>query len=223
VTIEHAATHATQLRNGPDDASAHRVRRSPAPLGARLKVIAPTRPDRDALLRYLTSLDANLSGRWTSPEYADPLVTLRDAVHASVAVVAEDGALLQWLDAWKNVTLPVYFEAQDAAWLTHRRARGILAALGSSVDVFKGRTVGQLSLIDARLAGFVKSMLVEPELLVLDCLFEGLGYEEQRRAAAFIELFRNRYPLRRILYLGLFEPDPAMLAGFVPLIQLGKS
>ncbi len=215
--------HATQIRNGPDDANARLPGHSAIRLGARLKVIAPTRPDRDALLRYLTSLDANLSGCWTPPEIARPLEVLRDAVHASVAVVAEDGALLQWLDAWKNVTLPVYFEAQDGTWLTHRRARGILAALGSSLDTFKGRAVGQLSLFDARLAGFVKSMLVEPELLVLDCLFEGLGYEEQRRAAAFIDLFRNRYPLRRVLYLGLFEPDPAMLAGFVPLIQLGKS
>ena len=48
-------------------------------------------------------------------------------------------------------------------------------------------------------------MLVEPELLVLDRLFEELGRDERQGIAACIDLFGSRYPLRRVLYLGLSE------------------
>jgi len=198
-------------------ANARMIDPAPAPPGARLKLTAPTRPDRDSLLRFLTGVDAELSGGWTGSALAQALSRLRRAAHGRVAVACEDGALLQWLDAWENTLLPVYFDPRGEDEVARWRARGVIAALAGAPDAFDGRSVGELTLFETRLAGFVKAMLVEPELLVLDCLFERLGYDEQRRARGFIELFERRYPMRSMLYVGLTDADPGFLPGFVPL------
>lgn len=182
--------------------------------GERLCVIAPTRPARDALFAWLTGLEPELTGVWAAPRFSLPLSELRKASAGNVAIAFEDGGLLQSLDAWRNTLLPVAYHAAHEVAAALRRARGILAALGRKPEDFIGRSGGELSLYERRLAGFVRAMLVEPELLVLDRLFEDLGHEESRGIAACIELFGRRYPLRRMLYVGFTEVHPP---GFEPL------
>jgi len=168
--------------------------------GLRYQLIVPTRPARDAVLAFLTGLEPNYSG-----PFADALVELRDSARNSVAIAFEDGGLLQSLDAWANMLLPVMYHAAQETHAAGWRARGILTALGRKPEDFIGRAATSLSLYERRLAGFVRAMLVEPELLVLDRLFEDLGPEERRGIAACIEIFGRRYPMRRILYVGFSE------------------
>jgi ABC-type lipoprotein export system ATPase subunit len=169
---------------------------------ARVRLTVPTRPARDAVLAYLTGLQ---------PAYEGPAVNalaeLRRASRGRVAVAFEDGGLLQSLDAWGNTLLPVSYHAAEEAPAATRRAKGILAALGRRPEEFIGRHGSALTLHERRLVGFVRAMLVEPELLVLDRLFEDLGREERQSIAACIELFASRYPLRRMLYVGFAETD----------------
>ncbi len=164
--------------------------------GSRLRLVAPTRPARDTLYTYLTGLDEEPAGYWAQPRFAAPLGELRAASGGQVAIAFGRGGLLQALDAWQNTLLPVAFED------------------------FAGRFDGQLSLYERRLVGFAKAMLIEPQLLVLDRLFEDLGHEEQKGVAGFIELFRRRYPLRRMLYVGLTETVPGFLSEFEPLATM---
>jgi ABC-type uncharacterized transport system YnjBCD ATPase subunit len=167
---------------------------------ARLRMTVPTRPARDAVLAFLTGLATDYNG-----PLAGTLASLKDSSKNNVAIAFEDGGLLQSLDAWGNTLLPVAYHAAGEARTAERRARGILAALGRKPEEFVGRSAGSLTLYERRLAGFVKAMLVEPELLVLDRLFEELGREECLGIAACIDLFGARYPLRRILYVGFAE------------------
>ena len=185
--------------------------------GCCLKVSAPTRPARDALLGFLTGLEEQLTGPWAGARFAVPLAELRAACSENVAIAFEDGGLLQSLDAWQNALLPVAFHVAHEVEVATRRARGILAALGRNPEEFAGRFDSALSLYEKRLVGFVKAMLLEPQLLVIDRLFEELGYEEQRGVAGFLRLFRSRYPLRSMLYVGLTATAPELLAGFEPL------
>ena len=179
------------------------------PLGAQYKLVVPTRPRRDALLRYLSGL---------SVEEQDPAVRLlRETAERNVAIAFEEGGLLQWLDAWQNAVMPADFHAAEAVRSARRRARGIFAALGHDADDIAEKTVDDLTLFEARLVGFVKAMLLEPQLLVLDCLFERLGFEECRAVRRWIDYCAQRYPLRRMLYIGLSEVSPELLAGFSPL------
>ena len=168
--------------------------------GLRARLTVPTRPARDAVLAFLTGVEPNYGG-----PCAGALSALRDSSQHKVAIAFEDGGLLQSLDAWRNTLLPVAYHAAEETHAAERRARGILAALGRKVEEFVGRPAGSLSLYERRLAGFIRAMLVEPELLVLDRLFEELGREERQGIAACIDLFGARYPLRRILYVGFAE------------------
>jgi ABC-type multidrug transport system ATPase subunit len=169
-------------------------------MGSRFRLTVPTRPARDAVLAYLTGLQ---------PAYEGPaigaLAELLRVSSGNVAVAFEDGGLLQSLDAWSNTLLPVSYHAPEEAASAERRARGILAALGRTPEDFIGRPGSSLSLYERRLLGFVRAMLVEPELLVLDRLFEELGREERQGISACVDLFGLRYPLRRMLYLGLSD------------------
>jgi hypothetical protein len=182
------------------------------------QVAAPTRPARDALLAYLTGLDDALGAVWAhaAPKFSQ----LRAASSGQVAIAFEDGGLLRSLDAWQNTLLPVAFHAAQELDVAAWRARGILAAFGHRPEEFAGRWESSLSLYERRLLGFVKAMLLEPQLLVIDRLFEDLGFEEQRAIARWLQLFRSRYPLRRMLYVGLTEAAPGLLAGFVPLASM---
>ena len=191
------------------------VQHEVVPLGARYRVLVPTRPRRDAMLRFL----AGLAGEADDPR----LLLLREAAQRRVAIAFEDGGLLQWLDAWHNAVLPANYHAAENVRQARRRARGIFAALGQDPDAIAGKPVDELSLLQARLVGFVKAMLLEPGLLVLDGLFERLGSDEQRQVAAWIEYCRNRYPMRRMLYVGLTEVSPALLAGFEELDAMEKA
>jgi ABC-type multidrug transport system ATPase subunit len=181
------------------------------PLGARYRVLLPTRPRRDAALRFLAGISPD------SKSVGASLRLLRESAGGRVAIAFEDGGLLQWLDAWHNAVLPADFHAAEAVRQARRRARGIFAALGQDPDAVVNRPVDELSLLETRLVGFVKAMLLEPDLLVLDCLFERLGFEEQRRVRTWIEYCQARYPMRRMLYLGLAEVAAGLLEGFAEM------
>jgi predicted ABC-type transport system involved in lysophospholipase L1 biosynthesis ATPase subunit len=187
--------------------------------GYSFKLAAPTRPARDALLAYLTGLEENLAGVWAGARYAEALIELRRSSGGEVAIAFEDGGLLRSLDAWQNTLLPVAFHAAQELEAAGWRARGILAALGHRPQEFTGRADSTLSLYERRLLGFVRAMLTEPQLLVVDRLLEDLGFEECRAVAGWLGLFRSRYPLRRMLYVGLTEAAPELLAGFAPLVS----
>lgn len=168
--------------------------------GTRYQLIVPTRPARDAALAFLTGLEPDYAGSMTSA-----LAELRDGSADSVAVAFEDGGLLQSLDAWGNTLLPAAYHAAEQAAQAERRARGVLAALGRKPAEFAGLPASSLTLYERRLLGFVRAMLVEPQLLVLDRLFEDLGADERQGIAECIALFGRRYPLRRMLYVGFAD------------------
>lgn len=192
--------------------------RGTIPLGTSLSLVAGTRPDRDALLHFLTGLEDELPPCWAQSPIGATLCALREVSGAQVAVAAEDGGMLQWLDSWNNIVLPLYYDSPAVAAAAEQRAEAILLALGEDAEIFRSRPVATLSLYQQRLAGFVKAMLVEPQLLVLDALYERLGAAEQQQVTAWITLFRRRYPLRRMLYVGLTVlHDPELLPGFAPL------
>ena len=188
------------------------------PFGAAYSLIMPTRQDHDSLLRFLTGLDDEFPVIFKGTGHEGWLHGLMEAVSAQVAVAAEDGALLSWLDSWSNLILPLYYESPKAAGAAEHRVGAIFNALGEHAENFHSRPVGTLTLYERRLAGFVKSMLVEPQLLVLDSLFERLGRVEQLCIVNWIKLFRQRYPLRRVLYVGLAEVnEPRLLSGFTSI------
>jgi ABC-type transporter Mla maintaining outer membrane lipid asymmetry ATPase subunit MlaF len=64
----------------------------------------------------------------------------------------------------------------------------------------------QLSLYEKRLVGFVRAMLMGPELIIYDGLNEGLSRKELLMASKFDAVFRLHFPFRTSALVS-FEED----------------
>src|SRR5260221_1578028 len=96
---------------------------------------------------------------------------------APLGVVAGDGGLIGNLKVWENLVLPVAY--RGGAPLGELEARA--AALFREFGILRARFAElcaalpeRLTAFERRLAGFVRAMLAEPEIMVYDALFDGL-------------------------------------------------
>ncbi|OGS91952.1 MAG: hypothetical protein A2Z95_03500 [Gallionellales bacterium GWA2_60_18] len=108
------------------------------------------------------------------------------------------------LSVWKNLILPLECRARD---ISHAAADASLlfvlcgedrASLPRLMDSYPDT----LSLYEKRLVGFVRAMLLEPEVLMLDGVFDGLSFAEKEKASHWMQVFRLRFPFRILLYRG---------------------
>lgn len=136
---------------------------------------------------------------------ADALARLSD--FPMTVRVGHDGGLLSHLSVWKNLTLPLEYRALDMRHAAENAA--LLFALCGEDEANLPRLLGSypdaLSLYERRLAGFVRALLLEPEVLVLDDVFDGLAAAEREKALRWVQVFRLRFPFRVLLYRGQDE------------------
>lgn len=118
--------------------------------------------------------------------------------------VDRDGGLLGHLSVWKNLLLPLEYRARDMRHVAEDAA--LLFALCGEDEANLPRLLGSypdaLSRYERRLTGFVRALLLEPEVLVLDDVFDGLAAAEKEKALRWVQVFRLRFPFRVLLYRG---------------------
>ena len=126
-------------------------------------------------------------------------------------VVDSVGGLINNINILENIALPALY---------HRVAsiseveRGILEAFaacgldGGQTEALLRKQPGELTSFEKRLAGFVRSLLSRPQVLVYSRFFEGLTRAEMTRAAALNTVYRGRHPEGTAVYLMLHDmPD----------------
>ena len=127
----------------------------------------------------------------------------------NAAVVAYDGGLISNLNVWENLSLPVHYHAPQIGGGLEGRVVELLRQCGLPNDAEVRRLLGwlpgELSLYEKRLAGFVRAMLVEPELMVYDRIYDGLARDEADRVAQFDNLFHLYFPFRISVLLSFDE------------------
>lgn len=118
--------------------------------------------------------------------------------------VDRDGGLMSHLSVWKNLTLPLEYHARDAKHAAEDAS--LLFALCGEDKTNLPRLMDSypdtLSLYETRLVGFVRALLLEPEVLLLDDVFDGLSTAEKEKALRWEKVFRWRFPFRVLLYRG---------------------
>lgn len=124
--------------------------------------------------------------------------------------VGRDGGLLSHLSVWKNLVLPLEYRARDVGHAAEDAS--LLFMLCGEDEAGLPRLMASypddLSLYERRLVGFVRALLLEPEVLVLDEVFDGLAAAEKEKALHWMQVFRLRFPFRVLLYRG---PEDAAL------------
>jgi hypothetical protein len=122
-----------------------------------------------------------------------------------VGYVGRGTTLLSAFSVLDNVRMPLLFQQRVPAVELDRRLR-VLCSYSGIDAVFLQRDAGELDALTQIQASFLQAAVHEPELLLLDAVFEGLSQADQEQVAAMLRGYVALYPLRRMLYVGYAMP-----------------
>jgi ABC-type nitrate/sulfonate/bicarbonate transport system ATPase subunit len=130
-------------------------------------------------------------------------VESRDIAHAGMPLPAfpetvrvwRDGGLLCHLTVWENLSLPLEYHALDCRHVAEDAAL-LFALCGEDLAGLRGKFPDSLSDYEKRLVGFVRALLLEPEVLVLNDVYDGLTVSEKAKALQWGNVFHLRFPFR---------------------------
>jgi ABC-type transporter Mla maintaining outer membrane lipid asymmetry ATPase subunit MlaF len=125
------------------------------------------------------------------------------------AFVANNGGLISNLRVWENIALPAQYHNIEVGGKLEETVVNLFDKCGlrdeKSLSALLLKLPDQLSLYEKRLVGFVRAMLMAPEMMVYDSLHEGLSPREMQKTARFDRIFRLYYPFRTSVLLSFDE------------------
>ncbi len=128
---------------------------------------------------------------------------------SGVVIVPHNGGLISNLRVWENIILPVQYHAIQIAGKIEDSVAQLLVQCGvegeEAVSELLLKLPDQLSLYEKRLVGFVRAVLMSPELVIYDALNEGLSRKELARIAKFDKVFRLYFPFRTSVLVSFEE------------------
>lgn len=167
-------------------------------------------PDEDAKAHLVTAVlkartqaeeELELFGR----KAADMEPRERRQVRSRIGAVSPVVGLINNLNAWENISLPAAYHGtaalEDVAALAHE----VISAFGGESESFLSCVPDELSMLDRKVAAFIRLLVSAPELMIFDALEEGLTHSECKRAARFETVYRAYQPAGTVLYVDTRE------------------
>ena len=118
----------------------------------------------------------------------------RAALMRRMGFVPANGGLMSSLNAWENISLPLAYHAPEKLPAALREVRALLEELGGVGDELLGKLPEHMTLYERRLAAYIRALLEDPDLLVVESLAAGLGPTKRARAARFADVYQARRP-----------------------------
>jgi ABC-type transporter Mla maintaining outer membrane lipid asymmetry ATPase subunit MlaF len=118
------------------------------------------------------------------------------------------GGMISNINILENIALPAVYHGHARS--REFDAKVIEAFAACEVDSARaeelcGKRPGELGPLDKRLAGFVRCLLMHPDVLVYSRFLEGLTHAEAERAAALNSVYRAWKPAGTSIYLMLSD------------------
>ena len=107
------------------------------------------------------------------------------------------GGMVSNINVLENIALPaLYFGLARSREFDSRvmEAFGACGVDGAQAEALCRLQPGELNPFEKRLAGFVRALLMQPDVLVYHRFLEGLSQAEMEQAVALDEIYRGRYP-----------------------------
>lgn len=126
------------------------------------------------------------------------------------------GSLINNINILENIALPALYHGFARVTEIEREVLETFAACGvdgAQAEALFRKLPGEIGPFDKRMAGFVRSLLARPEVLIYSRFFEGLTRTEMARAAALNTVFRNRRSDGTAVYLMLSDMPDLQPAG----------
>ena len=129
----------------------------------------------------------------------------RKRVRARIGAVSPVVGLINNLNAWENISLPAAYHGMVPLESVAELAHEVITAFGGEPERFLLNVPDQLSMLDRKIAAFVRQLVTAPELMIFDGLEEGLSHSECRRVAQFETVYRAYQPEGTVLYVDTRE------------------
>ncbi|MBI5049711.1 MAG: ATP-binding cassette domain-containing protein [Nitrospirae bacterium] len=114
-----------------------------------------------------------------------------------IGVVRASGGTISNIKVWENITLPVWYHLGKKPAEVEGRIIEIFEQLGISTSYlsgYMGKLPGPLPVQEKKIIALVRAMLMEPELMIYDSLFEGMSPEMAKKLTALTENFHAEKP-----------------------------
>lgn len=174
--------------------------------GSACKIITSSDDEKTILLNTILGIRRPISGRvfllgkdiYSIPEKEYIKLLKR------IGVVLEYGGIISNLKVWENIILSVWHHMGKRPRDVEERVIEIFKEMGMDPSYLKelmGRLPGPLPVYEKRLIGLVRAMLIEPDLIIYDSIFEGLNPEMLERLTKLTEKFHLEKPGRTSIYI----------------------
>ncbi len=146
-------------------------------------------------------------------------------IFQKVGVARDDGGLISNLNIWENITLPALYHRKKRPEDLEDAAIAILSGIGMAgpeMVEFMCRKPGQLPAHERGLAGLVRAMLMEPELIIYDGLFEEMSPEMAGVLKTLTIRFHSEKPGRTSVFIGADDHSLRDIEADIVLRQEGR-
>ena len=163
-------------------------------------------PDDESKERFVGAvLKAKCAPEEELELFGEPVARLsvhgRARMRRRVAALSPVVGLITNLNVWENVSLPAAYHGAPSLERVAATAGEVLARFGVEAQAFLARLPDELGALERKLAAFIRLVVGEPALAVVDALEAGLSRFERSRVSLFEEEFRARLPGATLLYV----------------------
>ncbi len=168
-------------------------------------VLTETEFEKNLLLRIFTGMTRLDSGKIfiSGKEVSSFSYSELNAARKRMGIVLNNGGLISNLKVWENIMLPLSYHSSLSHHDMDEKMISILGKIGYNDDL----TIlpGPLPAYKKRLAGFARAMLMEPDLIIYDSVFEGLSSDIRSKVLETITAFQREKEGRASLFLDMDE------------------
>ncbi len=131
-------------------------------------------------------------------------------------IVEPDGGLISNLAVIENIALPAEFHGVGSAADRDSRLSELTRHFGRDGALLRALDFARpadLSPWQKRLAGFLRAMLMEPQLIVFDSLFGDISRADASKVREFRRIFHLHFPFRQAVFVS--HAEEPLLQGLV--------
>ena len=192
-----------------------------------LKIVTSSGFERDRLLEMLSGLRAPHKGKVVILGHDIYALPEKEgiAVFQNVGVIWRDGGIISNLKVWENIMLPAWYHMGLKPADVEQKVIGLLLRLGSTeseVHNYMGKLPGLLPEYVRLKIGLVRAMLMDPDVMIYDSIFEDLDPSSVGRFAELTREFHQQKEDRASVYISSDEQSLGHVETHDILRQQGK-
>lgn len=164
-------------------------------------ILTETDSDKRLLIRLLTGIIMPDSGKVFifGEEISSMGHDKLNDIRKRTGIVLNNGGLISNLKVWENIMLPAMYHTDQSQETIEKNTTDFLEKIGydENLEVLPGH----LPSYKRKLVGFTRAVLMDPDIMIYDSIFDGLSLSLKNKMISAIDLFHKSKRGRGSLFL----------------------